>query len=82
MIDTILLFPLSHGVYPDGLLRLQIFEPRYLDLIKRCQRDQRPFGVVWLKQGREVQTPGDEPEFYAHGCVAYIRTCVVTRSGL
>jgi Lon protease-like protein len=49
MIDTIPLFPLSHGVFPDGMLPLQIFEPRYLDLIKRCQREQMPFGVVaWL----------------------------------
>ena len=72
-LDTIALFPLSHGLFPDGQLNLQIFEPRYLDLIKRCQRDQSPFGVVWLRQGREVQTPGDTPEFYEVGCLAHLR---------
>jgi len=38
-LDTIPLFPLSHGVFPDGMLQLQIFEVRYLDLIKRCHRE-------------------------------------------
>ncbi len=80
--DTIPLFPLSHGVFPDGMLRLQIFEPRYLDLIKRCQRDQTPFGVVWLKQGREVQTPGDAPEFHRVGCMAHIRRLVEVQPAL
>ena len=70
---SIPLFPLSRGVFPDGMLRLQIFEPRYLDLIKRCWREQSPFGVVWLSQGREVQTPGDRPEFFPVGCLAHIR---------
>lgn len=73
--DHLPLFPLSRGVFPDGMLRLQIFEPRYLDLIKRCRRDQTPFGVVWLSQGREVQTPGDEPQFFPTGCLAHIREC-------
>jgi Lon protease-like protein len=82
MVDQIALFPLSQGVFPDGMLSLQIFEPRYLDLIKRCQRDQQPFGVVWLRQGREVQTPGDAPEFYATGCLAHIRTCTSVQPAL
>jgi Lon protease-like protein len=73
MPDNIALFPLSQGVFPDGMLRLQIFEPRYLDLMKRCFKSQQPFGVVWLKKGREVQTPGDEPQFFATGCLAHIR---------
>jgi Lon protease-like protein len=80
--DTIPLFPLSHGVFPDGMLRLQIFEPRYLDLIKRCHREQTPFGVVWLKQGREVQTPGDAPEFHTVGCLAHIRRHVEVQPAL
>ncbi len=80
--DTIALFPLSHGVFPDGRLSLQIFEPRYLDLIKRCHRNQTPFGVVWLKQGREVQTPGDVPDFHRVGCMAHIRRHVELQPAL
>ena len=73
MRDKIPLFPLSHGLFPDGLLSLQIFEVRYLDLIKRCQQQGLPVGVVWLKSGSEVQVPGEVPLLHAYGCVAHIR---------
>ena len=73
MTDTLSLFPLSHGVFPDGMLQLQIFEVRYLDLMKRAHQNQTPFGVAWLRSGREVQVPGDEPSLYQHGCLAHIR---------
>jgi Lon protease-like protein len=73
MMHQIPLFPLSHGLFPDGMLSLQIFEVRYLDLIKRCHQEQQPFGVVWLKQGSEVQVPGEKPLLHAHGCLAHIR---------
>ena len=67
------LFPLSHGLFPDGLLSLQIFEVRYLDLIKRCYQQQLPFGVVWLKKGSEVKVPGETPLLHAFGCCAHIQ---------
>jgi Lon protease-like protein len=73
MADTIPLFPLSHGIFPDGMLQLQIFEVRYLDLMKRCHQNQSPFGVAWLRTGREVQVPGEIPELFTHGCLAHIR---------
>ena len=74
MLDTIPLFPLSHGLFPEGLLSLQIFEVRYLDLIKRCHQQQLPFGVAWLKKGREVQVPGEKPLLHTYGCMASIQT--------
>lgn len=67
------LFPLSHGLFPDGMLSLQIFEVRYLDLIKRCHQQQLPFGVVWLQKGSEVQVPGETPLLHTYGCCAHIR---------
>ena len=70
---TIPLFPLSQGLFPDGMLSLQIFEVRYLDLIKRCQQQQLPFGVAWIKEGSEVQVPGQEPSLHSVGCMAHIR---------
>jgi len=73
MRDKIPLFPLSHGLFPDGMLSLQIFEVRYLELIKRCHQQGLPFGVVWLKKGSEVQVPGEVPLLHAFGCVAHIR---------
>lgn len=73
MQHTIPLFPLSQGIFPDGMLSLQIFEVRYLDLMKRCHQQQLPFGVAWLKQGSEVQVPGEVPSLYGFGCIAHIR---------
>jgi len=76
------LFPLSHGLFPDGMLALQIFEVRYLDLIKRCHQQQQPFGVVWLKKGSEVQVPGEIPMLHSHGCHAHIQDFVQVRPNL
>ena len=73
MQHTIPLFPLSQGLFPDGMLSLQIFEVRYLDLIKRCQQQQLPFGVAWIKEGSEVQVPGQVPSLHQVGCIAHIR---------
>ena len=73
MSPTIPLFPLSQGVFPDGMLSLQIFEVRYLDLIKRCHQQQLPFGVAWIQQGHEVQVPGEVPSLHGLGCMAHIR---------
>lgn len=73
MNDTIPLFPLTQGVFPDGMLQLQIFEVRYLDLIKRCHQQQTPFGVAWIDEGNEVQVPGQVPTLHPVGCMAHIR---------
>ena len=73
MYDTIPLFPLSHGLFPDGMLPLQIFEVRYLDLIKRCHQQQLPFGIAWIKEGSEFQVPGQVPSLQTVGCMAHIR---------
>lgn len=67
------LFPLSRGVFPDGMLELDIFEVRYLDLIRRCHRENAPFGVAWLADGREVQVPGEVPRLHRWGCLAVVR---------
>ena len=73
MPHTIPLFPLSHGLFPDGMLPLQIFEVRYLDLIKRCYQQQLPFGVAWIQEGSEVTVPGQVPLLHDVGCLAHIR---------
>lgn len=40
------LFPLNVVIFPEGLLPLRIFEPRYLEMVKACLRDKAEFGVV------------------------------------
>lgn len=56
------LFPLQTVLFPDGLLPLQIFEVRYLDLMKRCERSGEPFGVVCLQSGHEVRRASSAAE--------------------
>jgi len=52
--QTIPLFPLSTVLFPDGPLPLRIFEPRYLDMISRCLRQDAEFGVVLIVSGRDT----------------------------
>lgn len=67
------LFPLSAVLMPHGRMPLQIFEQRYLDLIRDCSRNGTGFGVVWLRQGSEAMLPsGNEMELAEHGCYATI----------
>ena len=77
------LFPLSTVLFPDGVLPLQVFEVRYLDMISRCLLDETPFGVVLLTQGHEVRRPGAEQErFVAAGTVASVTETTATTPGL
>lgn len=48
------LFPLNTVLFPATLLPLRIFEPRYVDLIGHCMRDNSGFGVVALMSGVET----------------------------
>jgi Lon protease-like protein len=48
------LFPLSTVLFPGGPLRLRIFEPRYLDMVRHCLKESRPFGVVLILEGAEA----------------------------
>jgi Lon protease-like protein len=48
------LFPLHTVLCPGIALPLHIFEPRYRAMVRRCLADGSPFGVVWIRDGREV----------------------------
>lgn len=58
MTTDIPLFPLGTVLLPHGRLPLQIFERRYIDMVAKCMREQTGFGVVWLRQGSEVDEEG------------------------
>ena len=60
------LFPLPLVLFPGGRLPLQIFEVRYLDMIKSCMRENSGFGVVMLETGNEL--------FDGHNALANIST--------
>jgi uncharacterized protein len=48
------LFPLQTVLFPGGPLSLRIFEPRYLDLVRRCLKESSAFGVVLIVEGAEA----------------------------
>lgn len=56
MSRTLPLFPLGSLVFPGGPLPLRIFEPRYVNLVKRCMQTDTGFGVVLLFRGNEAGT--------------------------
>ncbi len=66
------LFPLSSVLLPYGRMPLQIFEQRYLDLIRDCMKGGSGFGVVWLQQGGEIARQGSEQQLGEIGTVARI----------
>jgi Lon protease-like protein len=76
------LFPLQTVLFPDGLLSLKVFEARYLDLVGSCLREGKPFGVVLLKQGAEVQKPGDGVSFESTGTVAELLDVDSAQAGI
>lgn len=48
------LFPLTTVLFPGGPLPLRLFEPRYLDMVGRCMRQEVPFGVLLLSGATEA----------------------------
>jgi Lon protease-like protein len=67
------LFPLSGVLLPFGRMPLQIFEPRYLDLVRDCMKADSSFGVVWIQRGAEVAQRGNaSPELGDYGSTARI----------
>ena len=77
------LFPLGTVLFPEGRLSLQIFEPRYLDMVGRCWRDALPFGVCLLTLGSEVRLPGSpEESFQPYGTMALIEELSTPHPGL
>jgi len=51
------LFLLDTVLHSGGRLALRVFEPRYMDMVRDCLRDERPFGVCLIADGAEVGTP-------------------------
>ena len=66
--NKIAIFPLSDAVFfPKTILPLNIFEDRYIQLVRECMKGQRLFGMIQPK----VKS-GQTPEVYKVGCLGKI----------
>jgi hypothetical protein len=69
------LFPLGLVMLPGLLLPLHVFEQRYRDLVRdllELPEPERRFGVVAIREGREVGADG-VTALHEVGCVAQLR---------
>jgi Lon protease-like protein len=57
LLPDVPLFPLRTVLFPGGQLALRIFEPRYLDMVRECTRQDSGFGICLILQGREAGAP-------------------------
>jgi uncharacterized protein len=76
------LFPLQAVLFPGGLLSLKVFEARYLDLVSTCLRENKPFGVVALRQGSEVRKSGEPVVLEDIGTTAELLDVDSTQPGI
>lgn len=74
MNDLLPLFPLGTVLFPGMPLPLQVFEPRYRELVNDLMQGQEPrvFGVVAIREGHEVGVEAVR-SLYDVGCVAAVR---------
>jgi len=73
--DRLPLFPLGLVLLPGLLLPLHVFEERYRVLVRELlelPEEQRRFGVVAIREGREVGADG-VTALHEVGCVAQLR---------
>ena len=73
------LFPLNTVLFPDGLLPLRIFEPRYVDMISECLKSGTGFGVCLISDGQET---GQAASIYEIGTLANIVDFQTEEDGL
>lgn len=68
------LFPLGQVLFLGGSMSLRIFEPRYVDMVSGCLREDSGFGVVLIREGRDTWAGNDagHPDIFNIGTFARI----------
>lgn len=60
MIETdIPIFPLHTVLFPDGYLKLRIFEQRYIDMVRECSLKACDFGVCLINNQEDSNRPAN-----------------------
>ncbi len=63
------MFPLQTVLFPNAVMPLHVFEPRYRELTETCLNSDGRFGVVLIERGKEV---GGGDSRFSVGTVARI----------
>ncbi len=67
----IAIFPLSNFIiFPRTRVPLNIFEPRYIEMINDCMKSNKLLGMIQPKIGKDKQT--FNPDLYQIGCMGKI----------
>ena len=75
--NSIPVFPLSNFIiFPDTMVPLNIFEPRYIQMIDDCMKSDRIIGMIQPKNNS-----GKVPELYNIGCAGKITSFNETNDG-
>ena len=72
------LFPLHQVMFPNEVVALHIFEPRYRQMLKDVLAGDRTFGIVLIRSGWESGEPADP---YEIGTTALIRDSEIFPDG-
>ncbi len=76
--EIIPIFPLSNFIiFPDTVVPLNIFEPRYIQMIDDSMKDKRFVGMVQPKKTGNLK----KPDLYEVGCVGKITSFNETDDG-
>lgn len=81
--EVLPLFPLGTVLFPGLVLPLHVFEPRYRELVRdllALPEDERQFGVVAIREGREVGADG-LTALYGVGCTARLQQAELLDDG-
>jgi Lon protease-like protein len=54
--ETLSLFPLDAVLFPGGPIPLRVFEPRYLDMVSCCMKENLPFGILLILPDAKIST--------------------------
>ena len=72
------LFPLNMVLFPQMVYPLHIFEERYKDMLNTCLGSDSRFGVVLIKEGKDVGEPAVPHDW---GTMARIIRCIPLDDG-
>ena len=76
--NKIPVFPLSNFIiFPETTVPLNIFEPRYIQMIDDCMKGNRLIGIVQPKKTGDLK----KPDLYDVGCVGKITSFNETEDG-